>query len=1144
MDRQSESGPDIKAFARLFISLSKNLLLLLLFFVFPLCPITGNAQQTAAVKPRFRFQHLNINLNNNRVESVIQDSYGYVWIGTLGGLHRYDGINMFFYLSSDDSLSVSGNRAGVLFEDSRGRLWIGSENGVCRYNREMDAFIRYRVEGDNFPATGRVANRIRAILEDDNGRIWCGSERMGLLYLDEAKGLIVPYFASEDHVLRNGVISLHAGEENMLWIGTQDNGLFRLDTKTGEFVQYRHNPDDPHSLAGNYIEDLMIDRKGNVWVATMEHGLDRLSLKDGNNKFIHYTHSVNDPNSLANNDVTTIHEDSHGNIWVCNENGGLHLYNERGDNFFHYVPDPSDPFSMSNISVKAIYEDRQGRLWIGSNLEGIDVIDKYFFRFDHYYQSGEFKSINNNIIRNFLEDEQGNLWIATDGGGLNYFDRSRNDFRFFRHDPLDKKSIQSNAVIALCADNDGRLWTGTWRGGVNIFDERNGTFSQLAPENYDIKKVFNLMKDSRGNIWIGTQSGGLSRYDWKEKKITTYKNDLSDPKSIADNDVLVVFEDSRKRIWIGTEFSGLNLAEYNEKGAVAFKRFAHVPNNPASLANDCVNHIFEDSKGDLWIATEGGLSKFRNEGIFKNYTIKDGLPSNHIKSIAEDDKGFLWLGTAAGLSRFHPVEETFRNYTHNDGLQHGEFSRYCVYKTRKGELIFGGTNGFNIFHPDSIKDNPYLPEVYITGLKIFNIPVKIGAKDSPLSKHISATSEITLSHKQSVFSFDFIALNYTHPHMNQYAFKMEGFEDEWNYVGNQRTATYTSLDPGEYVFRVIASNNDGIWNEAGRSIKVIITPPFWQTTLFKISLALVLFGMVYFVVQYRLRRLNRLNTELEEKVSERTFQLKKLVNDLQDKQKEVENANDELRKTHRQLELINSQLDRRVQERTFRLVKANQQLDRFVYSASHDLSAPLKSILGLINIAKMESQGDPLLIHLSHIEKSVLKLEMVIRHLTQFSRNMSAVTNSEFLFGDVVDEVLNDLRYYSSSENMNIIKNYCGNETMVSDFLRLKIVLTNLVTNAIKYRDKEKPENFIRISLIQDELCDRIEIEDNGIGIEREHQEKIFDMFFRGTTTSEGSGLGLFIVKDIIEKVEGQIEVQSEPGVLTTFRVILPHRPV
>lgn len=1102
------------------------------------CSYNISAQQTG-LKPTVRFQHLNINLNNNRIESIVQDSYGYMWIGTLGGLHRYDGVSIDLYLSSDDSTSVNGNRPGTIFEDSKGRLWIGTENGICHYDRKKDNFVRLKIPGNNVNASGRITNKIRSILEDDTGTIWIGSERLGLLYLDEEKKAFVPYFKGEWYNRINQVISLCLDTDDNLWIGTADNGLFRLNSMTGEVLHYRHDPDDSNSLAGDYVEDIIIDKEGNLWIATHENGLDKLSIKNNKIQFSHYKYSLGDVHTLRNNDVTTVYQDGSGNIWVCNENGGLHLYNEKEDNFFRYGPDPSDPFSISNISVKVIYEDRQGRLWVGSNLEGIDVADKYLFRFNHFYQSDDFKSINNNIIRGFLEDETGNLWIATDGGGLNYFDRKENDFEFFTHNPYDPSTVRSNAVLTLCNDKNGKLWVGTWRGGINIFDHQRKAFSQIAPENYSIRKVFYLMRDSKENMWVGTQSGGISKYDWKSNKFITYRNDPKDSASLGDNDVPVIFEDSHGKIWVGTEFNGLNLVEEKEGGSIKFRRYTHMPEDPESLANNGINHIFEDSKHNLWIATEGGLSKLVQEGKFRNYTIKDGLESDHIKSVIEDDRGFLWMGTAAGLSRFDPVKGTFRNYTYNDGLQRGEFSRYCVYKMRSGELVFGGSNGFNIFHPDSIKDNPFPPEVYITDLRIFNIPVKIG-DNSPLSRHISETSELTLSYKESVFSFDFVALNYTHPHMNQYAFKMEGFEDEWNYVGNQRTATYTNLDPGEYTFHVIASNNDGLWNEAGRSIRIIITPPFYQTTLFKIAIALAIFGMVYFVVQYRLKALNKINTELEEKVSERTSQLKKLVNELQEKQKEVETANSELKKTHKQLESINSQLDKRVQERTSRLVKANQQLDRFVYSASHDLSAPLKSILGLINIVKMENFNEALLQHLTHMEKSVVKLEVVIHHLTQFSRNMSPVTQAEFSFKDIVEEVLEDLKYFSNVRNITIIKNYCDKDTMVSDFLRIKIVLTNLITNAIKYRDKNKEKSYIKVSFANDNANYVIEIEDNGIGIDKQYQSRVFDMFFRGTTRSEGSGLGLFIVKDIVEKLEGYVEIKCEPGYLTIFRVVVP----
>jgi signal transduction histidine kinase len=685
------------------------------------------------------------------------------------------------------------------------------------------------------------------------------------------------------------------------------------------------------------------------------------------------------------------------------------------------------------------------------------------------------------------------------------------------------------------------MWVGTWRGGINIFNYETRMFTPFLSDVYELSKVFHLIKDHDDNMWIGTQSAGASRYDWKSKIITTFITNPTDSASLSDNDIPVIFEDSKSNIWLGSEFNGLSLAVRSLNGNLTFRRFPHVVRDSTSIPNSRVNHIFEDTKKNLWIATEGGLSKFITEkGHFKNYSVKHGLESSHIKSIVEDDHGFFWLGTAKGISRFDPVKETFRNYTYNDGLQRGEFLRYSVLKIKSGELLFGGTNGFNIFHPDSIKDNPFSPAVYITGLRIFNKPVQIGGKDSPLSKHIAATKELKLSYRQSVFSFDFIALNYTHPHMNQYAFKMEGFEKEWNYVGSQRTATYTSLDPGEYIFRVKASNNDGLWNETGASIKITISPPFWQSASFIILSALVLCGIIYAVVSYRIEQLHTINVELEQKVNERTSQLKNLVDELQQKQNEIEASNTELKETYKQLESINDQLDKRVYERTAKLVKANQQLDRFVYSASHDLSAPLKSILGLINLAKLENGQQSLSQHLKYMENSIVKLEVVIDHLTHFSRNQSPVTKISFTIKDIVDEVLEDLKYFANANNLTIIKCFSETDTLQSDFLRIKIVLSNLISNAIKYRDVAKDENFIKIKFRETGAYSILEVEDNGIGIPPEYQDQIFEMFFRGTTKSEGSGLGLFIVKDIVEKLKGEIAVQSEPHGYTKFIVTLP----
>jgi len=1126
----------------------------LVCFVLFFCSVYGStAQNPDVTRPKFRFQHLNIDLNNNMVEAIYQDSYGYIWIGTLGGVHKYDGINLTLYLSTDDTTTVSGDRVGSIFEDSKGRLWLGTESGICYYNREKDNFIRYSTINEFVDPADPTPDRIGAIVEDKGGTIWIGSERGGLHFLDEKKHAFVPFYKDiHTNALSDAiVISLFFENKNVLWVGTMQNGLFKLNTQTKVITQFKHDPDNPESIGGNYMEDILIDSHNNLWIATSENGLDKLEIGKRDTVFKHYKHQLGNYNSLFNNAVTTVYEDKNENIWVCNENGGLHLYDFQKDFFYRYTPDPFDPFSISNISVKAIFEDKQGRLWFGSNLEGIDVVDKYQFRFDHYFHSDNLNGLNNNIVRNILEDKKGNLWIATDGGGLNYFDRKNNFFTAYQYDPYNPKSISSNAVLSLCYDAEGKLWVGTWRGGINILGENTDNFEHLDPQNPNIDRVYYLLKDRYDDIWAGAQSGGINIFDHEKRKFINYSNDPQDPTSPGDDDITVVFEDSRGNIWLGTEFNGLNLAIKNRDGSLSFRRFIHVADDETSLPHIKVNHIFEDRDQTLWIATEGGLSKYLPEfAQFKNYSIGNGLESNHVKSIIEDDHGYLWMGTSKGISRFDKKSETFKNYTYHDGLQRGEFSRYSVCKTSRGELVFGGSNGFNIFYPDSIKDNPYPPEVYLTDFKIFNKSASIGGKDSPLTKHISETKEITLSFDESVFSFEYVALNFTNSQLNQYAYMMEGFDEDWNYVGTKRTATYTNLDPGKYTFKVIASNNDGVWNTVGRSIKINITPPFWLSWWFKVLIAILFVTLIYIIFYFRTRQLLRTNVELEEKVNDRTAQLEGLVKELREKQDEIKLTNAELKATlddlyeqKKQVEKINNELDQRVQERTSRLVKANQELDRFVYSASHDLSAPLKSILGLINITMMQNKNRAVYVHLEHMKKSVLKLEDVIFHLTQFSRNMGwDIAKKEFAFGEVVNEVLDDLSYLIEKEKIKFLKDYNENETVVSDVLRIKIILTNLISNAIKYRDKYKSDPYIKIHFCTNDQFYLIEVVDNGIGIKPEYQENVFNMFFRGTAVSEGSGLGLYIVNETVEKLNGKLHLQSEPGLFTKFSINIPHQ--
>lgn len=1122
------------------------------------------AQHDAAQKPTLRFLHVNRELGNNQVFTIFQDRSGFFWIGTLGGLHRIKGDDYDLFVTSKDTSSIPDSRVEKIFQDKHGNLWIGTHDGVCRYNPDKNNFRRFETHNELVDPTNPNTNRIREIIEDHEGTLWITSERTGLSYFNETSQTFVPFSSKASGNLL-GTTKLSAicpDKNNILWIGTLDDGVKKVNTKSREVIHFRHDPKDVNSLAGNYIASIVKDKKDNVWIGTNFWGADRMVGDGSAAKFIHYQHDPKNPNTLGNNDVRMMFVDSQNNIWSCNENGGLNLYNEKLDVFFCYTPDPLDPFSVFSNSYWSIYEDRRGRLWLGSSLNGIDVIDKNLSKFEHYYKSSiSGKSINNDIVRGFYEDKNGNWWIATDGGGLNFFDRAKNTFQIYQNEPSNPSSIRSNAVLAICELNE-ELWIGTWQGGVNVLDEKRKTFRQIEPDNENLRSVFKLIKDSKGNIWASTYGGGITKFDVNAKTVRTYVNNPTNLTSLSSNITPVIIEDSEGNIWVGTQDSGVNLMKAGDIEKGIFHRFTLNTHDTMGLQSKLINDIFEDSKRNIWIATSAGLSKFiKAKQTFKTYSMQHGLPTDQIKSIIEDDKGFLWIGTTKGISKYDPNDESFLNYDKSDGLQSGEFSRYGVYKTRQGELLFGGSHGFNAFMPDSIRRNDFIPPVYITGLRVFNKPVAVGDEDSVLPKHIMQLDEITLPHEFSVFTLEFIAADHMIADKNQYAYKLEGLEKNWNFVGNQRAATYTNLDPGVYFFHVKASNNEGTWAQDGRILKIIIPPPFWKTWWFRTLLITSFIVSVYLVIYSRVRQLRKKNIELEARVNDRTSQLRGLIRELQEKQDEiattneeltstledlveqkskVETMNNELKSAHEELLSINNQLDERVHERTLKLLKANQELDRFVYSASHDLSAPLKSILGLIQLTRLENKNEELTNHLEHMQKSVLKLEGVINSLTQFSRNMGhALIKQEIIFDELVEEVLDELKYPFHADKVKIIKRYNNSDYINSDYLRLKIILSNLISNALKYKNGKTAQSFVEIVFEKNGGSHYIQIKDNGIGISKENQSRVFDMFFRATLQSTGSGLGLYIVKETVEKLGGAITLDSVPGSHTTFIVTL-----
>jgi PAS domain S-box-containing protein len=803
------------------------------------------------------------------------------------GLNRYDGNSFRIYKNNfRDQYSISNNGILTLFENSKGDLWIGTRKGLNIYDRKNDRFIRYP----------RWPERITSITEDKNKIMWVGTGS-GLYGLDLKNDSINTYGRPDD-LSRNSlsrfvggqILKIYVDSKNNVWIGSS-NGLHLFVREDNSFINYYHDEKNPNSISSDDVRTILEDHAGRLWIGTSA-GLDLFvnnqehSLKG---RFIHYQNIISDKTSISHGPVLSLFEDDKNNLWIGTQNGGLDILNLKTYNntatFNHFKNDPNKENSLSNNSIYSITQDKQGNIWISTFGKGLNIINPLGNRFIHFKSEGGSKnSLSNNQVNTFLEDNN-YLWIGTEGG-LNLYNKKDDTFRHYVYDPLNKRSIGSNAVWAICKDKKGNLWVGTWGGGLNKFDYKTEIFEHFYNNPDDTNSIssnnmFSIFEDSKENLWIGTMGGGLNMFDYKKNRFVRYTPSNS---NLYTNYVPSIIETKSGELWLSNENS---FERFNIK-TKQFENFIHSDNDSTSLSSNKAISIYEDSKGNLWMGTDAGLNLFNKATKgFKCYRIEDGLPDNVINSIVEDKDGNLWLSTDKGLSKFInainlPVKPEFRNYGYEDGLQDNEFCPRSSYKGVDGKLYFGGPNGFNVFDPDKIVENTYIPPIVITSFNIFNKPEVLGERG--INKGLDSTEELVLSYKQSVFSFDFAALNYTSSFKNQYAYKMEGFDKEWNYVGTKHTATYTNLDPGKYIFRVKGSNNDGVWNERGISLPIVITPPFWKTIWFYGLLLIVIGAIAYQVYKWRIHVRNLAEKKsIEEAIAKERNLLRALIDTVPDR---------------------------------------------------------------------------------------------------------------------------------------------------------------------------------------------------------------------------------------------------------------------
>lgn len=1030
------------------------------------------------------------------INCMIQDRQGFLWLGAVNGLFRYDGHDFkAFRHQPGDSASLSGNFIWSICEDRNGDLWIGtSGKGLNRFLREEERFLRYRHHpGDSTSIAG--VEEVPWVLEDRSGNIWVALWENGLdLYHRDANRFRhYPFrFPDEEGTLRSSVHRIYRDRFGDFWVGSR-RGLYKFDPSGNQIIPYPHDPGNPASPGGNYVYAICEDREGRLWIGTLDGGLSRYDRsKDA---FINYRHNSLDPYSLSSDAVTALCIDSSGYLWVGMEDGGLNRCDPQVDRFFRFTAKPGVATGLSSNSIVSLLTDCTGILWVGTDDGTLHRYNPRQRKFTHIpsdpLQPGMLGSA---LVNAVWEGRDGTVWVGTAGGGLNPRFPGQQSFSRFRSEQLG-----SDFVTAICEDRASNLWIGTNGAGVCRYDPHSQGFRRyhFLPGNRGAAigaKVNALLCDRRGNLWIGTDGDGIACYRIAQDTLLYFSGD---PASglYSLRHVFAIVEDAAGDLWFG--IWGMGVARYQQSsGEVTL--FNDHPETHRQLHGDVVISLAEDAAGNIWMGTWGeGLSVYhRAADILQHFTMAEGLSNNIVTGILPDRRGNIWISTANGLSLYHPHSRRWKNFDLRDGLQSNVFRTGAFHRGHSGRLYFGGVNGLNIIEPGSMPENRIPPPVVITGLSILNEPVTSRTAGSPLSRSISATETLHLSYKHKFFSLSFAALDYSAPEKNRYAYRMENFDEHWNEAGNAHTATYTNLDPGQYVFRVKASNSDGVWNEAGATLHIRIDPPPWKTWWAYSFYLLATVGALYLLRRYELSRL-RLKHQL------RVEQL--------DKEK---------------------------------LSELDHLKSRFFANISHELRTPLTLILAPIENALAHIASADIRSQLRLAHENGRRLQRLIDQLLDLSRldagamqlHRGRVEMITFLKG-----IAFSFESLAQQKNITLLfHTACQRLVLEVDAEKLEQVFYNLITNALKFTPAGGQVSVKITVPASPERSNpaggrwvQISVADTGTGIPAEDLPHIFERFYQGNNLhqgAQGAGIGLALAKEIVERHGGQISVFSHCG--------------